>query len=299
MIAAVYAEWLLLRRRPLLRVVGVAILLLVLLQLGSLLAILLLAPQINARTPQPQFTEPQLELLRRTAVLPGGVGTALGQVNGLGGVLLMILAGAAMGSEYSWGTLRPQLARQPNRLVYLTAKLLAIVAATALIVLLAALFGGVVSALIGVIIGVPGSFQLADLGRALFAAARSVLIVLPYLALAVLGAIIGRSVISGIGIALGYWLADTIMGTLTVLRLIGDWGNAIYNLMLGQSVNTLTLANNRLFGVDATEIVSPQLNVTVESLSVGRAVVTLLAYLAIFLAAAMILFQRRDVTSAQ
>lgn len=296
MIGALQAEWLTLWRRPLTRVVLALVLGLVLAQFGLLLVLLLLTERLGALTGQTILPPEQLAVIRRMATLPGGLGTALGQINGLGALGLMILAGATLGSEYSWGTLRLQLSRHPDRAHYLAAKLLALTLLTLVIILLALLIGGLASAGVGLLLGMPGHLSLTDGPRALLAALRSLLILLPYMALGVLGAILGRSALAGAGLALGYWLADTAFGALALFQVLGRWGHLLYNLLLGQNVNALTLANTRLFGLDTGVLVSQQTALLIEPPSVWRASLVILLYLLAFLLPAFVLFQRRDIS---
>src|SRR5919109_5484695 len=149
MLKLVRAEWLKLTRRPLTWVLLAIFLGLLLLQLLTQFVFLYLSGSLGLSG----TLDAQLEEWRRRTVFPGLFGAVFGHVNGLGGIFAVILTAGAMGSEYSWGTLRTQLARHPARGRYLVAKLLTllalIVAAMIVTLILGALIGGGLGALVG------------------------------------------------------------------------------------------------------------------------------------------------------
>src|SRR5690554_7346041 len=103
------AEWLKLTRRPIVWILLAVFLGLLAVQILTQFALVSL---IGERVSSPAL-ESQIEEWRRRTVFPGLFGVVFNHLNGLGGIFAVVLAAAAMGSEYSWGTLRTQLARQP------------------------------------------------------------------------------------------------------------------------------------------------------------------------------------------
>src|SRR5262245_58676388 len=120
------AEWLKLTKRPLIWVLLAIFFGLLVLQLVGQFVVAHLAELVGGGGTVPAESGPlsaQLEEWRRRAAFPGLFGSVFAHINSLGGIFAVILAAGAMGSEYSWGTLRTQLARYPSRARYLFAKL--------------------------------------------------------------------------------------------------------------------------------------------------------------------------------
>jgi ABC-2 type transport system permease protein len=193
----------------------------------------------------------------------------------------IVLTAAALGSEYSWGTLRPFLTCVESRTKYLGAKLAAlgivIVAGMALAMVLA-----VVSSL--VIAAADGGAELgfidgAYLQDAFYDFCRTVYSVTPYLLLTALGAIVGRSALTGAFVGFGLLIADSIatgvmQGSTTWLRHMPDY-------LPGHNVDALV-------GV-TFEDVAPR--------DPWAATFVLAAYVFGALAITLWVFHRRDVTA--
>jgi ABC-2 type transport system permease protein len=214
-------------------------------------------------------------------------------VNGLGGIFAVIFAAGAIGSEYSWGTLRTQLARDPARDRYLLAKLTTIMLMLATATLLATLLAALLSAVLSPILGSAISITPDDLMNLIPAILRALYVLLPYVLLTAYATLLTRSVLGGVAIGLSYIIVETGFGALALLRVLGGVWALVYNLTIGQNINTLTLMNRHAFGLrpettaplDLSQLPSPL-----------QATIVVAVYSALFLAFALILFRRRDIT---
>src|SRR6478672_2624005 len=142
MVNLIRAECFKLTRRPLAWVLlAVFLASLVLLLLAEFLVVGLDAGIFSGGARAQLLSEEQVRQFRLHLGLPGIFGAVLGHVNGVGGICAIALAAGMIGSEYSWGTLRTQLARRPNRGRYLLAKIVGLLLALLAGILLALLLG--------------------------------------------------------------------------------------------------------------------------------------------------------------
>lgn len=197
-----------------------------------------------------------------------------------------------MGSEYGWGTLRPQLAHQPQRGYFVGAKLFALLVALLLVIVLMLLLGIVLSLVFSVVFNTPLSVSSTTLGAILLAGGRSLLAPLPYMALAILLAVVGRSTLAGVAGAIGYWVFEMVLGTLTLFAAASSVWRALSRWLLRQNVNALLAANSRALTPAAAALQTPAQAAQPSSLQAGLVV---LAYLCCFVALTYVLFTRRDV----
>jgi ABC-2 type transport system permease protein len=160
MLNLIRAEWFKLSRRPMAWVLLAVFLALLVLMLGTEFMVVVLHDRLltggNAQPSLLPLQESQVDQFRRQLIFPGIFGAVLNHVNGVGGICAIVLAAGAMGSEYNWGTLRTQIARQPRRGRYLVAKIAAL--------LLILLFGIAVAALAGALMALVFGRVLGNLG---------------------------------------------------------------------------------------------------------------------------------------
>ena len=287
MINLIRAEWLKLSRRPLSWILLILFLVLLVAQILTQFALTLGMPVRSG------IVSAQFEEWRRGVLFPGIFATALSHVNGLGGIFAVIFAAGAIGSEYSWGTLRTQLARDPARDRYLLAKLTTIMLMLATATLLATLLAVLLSAVLSPILGSAISITPGDLMNLIVATLRALYVLLPYVLLTAYATLLTRSVLGGVAIGLSYIIVETGFGALALLRVLGGVWALVYNLTIGQNINTLTLMNRHAFGLrpettaplDLSQLPSPL-----------QATIVVAVYSAFFLAFALILFRRRDIT---
>ena len=199
---------------------------------------------------------------------------------------IMILAASVVGVEYGLGTLRTTLTRGVGRWQLLSAKLIMLMVAgiAGLIVLCAflAIAGGVIA---GIAVIIPPAEGEALIGTepqawldAAIGAGKVVYALAPYVALGVFLAVVTQSTAQGISISMGYYLLELIAAPL-----IGG--------IAGWLENVLDVA---LLGSNVGEWMS-----TANTTDTLRAFFVLLAYTAVFVAAALWIFQRRDVAGAK
>jgi len=287
MINLIRAEWLKLSRRPLSWILLILFLVLLVAQILTQFALTVSMPVRSG------IVSAQFEELRRGVIFPGIFATALSHVNSLGGIFAVIFAAGAIGSEYSWGTLRTHLARDPARDRYLLAKLTTIMLMLATATLLATLLAALLSAVLSPILGSAISITPGDLMNLIVATLRALYVLLPYVLLTAYATLLTRSVLGGVAIGLSYIIVETGFGALALLRVLGGVWALVYNLTIGQNINTLTLMNRHAFGLrpettaplDLSQLPSPL-----------QATIVVAVYSALFLAFALILFRRRDIS---
>jgi ABC-type transport system involved in multi-copper enzyme maturation permease subunit len=208
----------------------------------------------------------------------------------------VILAAGALGSEYSWGTLRTALARRPERAQFLIAKLAAIM----LLLLIATLVCVAVALPLGWLGGavVPGGDPGA-LGAALVAlpvaVLRALFVLLPYVLLTLCFTVAGRSLLAGAAGGLVYLVIEGGLGGLALVAELGEGWRAFYNLTIGQNINALAIQNSHDFGL-RPELITPVDLATLPPL--WQATLVVLLYCLSFLGAAIFLLRRRDVGGA-
>jgi ABC-type transport system involved in multi-copper enzyme maturation permease subunit len=296
MLNLVRAEWFKLTRRPLAWVLlAVFLALLALLLLVEFLVVALNDGLLTEGARAQLLSDEQLAQFRLHLGFPGIFGAVLGHVNGVGGICAIALAAGAMGSEYGWGTLRTQLARQPNRGHYLVAKLLGlllvllagIAIALALGALLALLFGALAPAAAGQ----PASPLALPLG-----VLRSLYVLLPYVLCTVAFCILGRSLVAGLVGGFLFLAIDTGLGALSFLSGLGGPVAFLLSLVVQPNINTLIVLNSRSFGLDPAALTRTMDLTTLPSLL--QATLVIGAYSALFFASAYRSLLRRDIGGA-
>jgi ABC-type transport system involved in multi-copper enzyme maturation permease subunit len=292
------AEWLKLTRRPMLWVLlAVLLALLALFRLAEFVMLALHDGLFGGG--QVRLTllrEAQVEQFRLQLKFPGIFGAALGHVNGVGGICAIILAAGAMGSEYSWGTLRTQLARQPNRGRYLLAKsaaLLLILLCGMAIVLLA---GALLALLLGGLLGSVGTLSAADLLLVPPGMLRSLYVLLPYVICTLACCVLGRSALAGAAGGFLFLVVDVGLGALSFLSQLGGLLRVLVNLAPQPNINTLIVLNSRGFGLDPAILTRTMDLATLPSPL--QATLVIGAYSALFFAYAYRSLARRDIGGA-
>lgn len=276
------AEWLKLSRRPATWILGI-ILLISTLALGY--AFIFLASQLVERSPATPNNPDPLATARglRAGMLPSNLlVTVIPLLSNLGGPIALILGALAIGSEYSWGTMKTILTQRPGRLSVVGGKLLGLApillifaAGTLLIGLLASLL---YAAGTGSALAPPGP------GTLLKGIAASWLILAAWATLGVALATLFRSAALAIGLGLVYALAlENIIGTVAFFV---DQVESFRRLLLG--ANTGALSN---YFADP----NPGSFAEAARIPPERATLVLLAYLVVFLAITGAAIRQRDV----
>jgi ABC-2 type transport system permease protein len=235
------------------------------------------------------------EDLRRALFLQTSVPFSLQVVASFGTVFAMILAAGAVGSEYSWGTVRLMATAASGRVRLIGAKLLVVCGLVAAGALLAVVVGLIYSSIITVTNGgsdfsfvTPGFIrdQVESLGRTLFVMA-------PYVTLAFAMAAIGRSTLAGVGAGIGFAFVEPLVGGL--MRLGGSPWKEIPNYLVNAN-SQVVLLQNKLpdvvrFGPSSQDLTQRQLNGTPEAMLI------LAIYSLAFVALAFLVYRRRDITA--
>jgi ABC-type transport system involved in multi-copper enzyme maturation permease subunit len=233
--------------------------------------------------------------LRRALFLEASVPFSLQIVSSFGTVLAVILAAGAVGSEYSWGTMRLIATASPGRLRLVTAKLFVVFVIVAVGALVAVVVGLAYSSIITIIDG-GADFdfvtvtwardQMASYGRTLFVMA-------PYITMAFAVALIGRSTLAGVGAGIGFALVEQVVSSL--MRLAASPWSDIPDWLIGSNVEVVLLENDlpevARFGPPEEELGRDGAN------ALGRASIILAAYSLAFTALAFLTYRRRDITA--
>lgn len=196
-------------------------------------------------------------------------------------ILLSILAAGLIGSEYSWNTIRPLLARATSRSSLLTAKWIALFIYTVIItVILVGIAPVGLSAIASMISGESPGGSVEIFRGIIFAVGRILLTMLPTAALAFMLALVTRSIAAGIAVSIGIgFLEPAIFGLLGALS---DVFETIQKFGLAWGGQQLMMK-----GYDDG----------VTNAEAWQSAATMVVYTVIFVVISYIVFRRRDVTS--
>jgi hypothetical protein len=261
--AAFLSEWVKLKRRTLLlpAFLGLAV-------AASLFVVLIFS---NAPAHGSGGGLPSLQQLAR----PNGLVFGLTRATLLLGVVAFGTAAAQTASEYSLGTLRQLLVRQPRRVTLLTGKLLAVVSFMVLATAFASVVAFVAANAMARSRGVSTSawFTSTGFGDLLRALGNIELAVIGY---SILGLVAGQFLRSAVGaVILGFaWLLVIEQFILTrIVPSTAPW-------LPGMSLSTVAGGGNADF-----------------SITYGHGLIVAVLYIAVAIAAASLTFARRDVTA--
>ncbi|MBJ7599249.1 MAG: ABC transporter permease subunit [Candidatus Dormibacteraeota bacterium] len=272
-------EWLKLRKRPAVWVLGgILVCLVVLLTYGVLFLIIVTRPG------DVQAGGGGLDSLKQAiypsnfvvAVLSGGGG-------GFAGAIALILGALSFGSEYSWATLKTIFTQRPARLEVFAAKALALAAVLAVYDLVIFVAGAAVSSLVGAYFGHLTPWpSLVTVFEGLLA---GWLVLAVWASLGTVLSVLFRQAGLAIGLGLVYSLA--VEGILFGILGQFSWIKSIERAFPGANASALIQALS-------TQPRSPQNPEPV--VGALQAIGVLLVYLALFLALSGLTLRRRDVT---
>jgi ABC-type transport system involved in multi-copper enzyme maturation permease subunit len=200
------------------------------------------------------------------------LGKAFSGFAGLLGIISLAVAGAQMASEYSVGTLRNLVIRQPRRLVLLAGKFVAVLTFTAVAVLLACIVGAVTAFAMAHVRGISttawsSSSGLADSAKAF---GEVVLAVCGYTTIGMIIGILLRNPGAAIAVGLVYILPFELILSATVSG-SDKW-------LPGQLLSAIAAGGT-------TDV------------SLHTAVIRAIAYIVVLGGGAAVLFARRDITA--
>jgi ABC-2 type transport system permease protein len=167
-----------------------------------------------------------------------GLVAIIGQARALIIAISLILVSANLAAEWTQGTLRNLLVREPHRLQWLAGKMLALV----LFVLLSMLLTLVISSTLILILahaqGIPTTAWTSLDGLRIFLAffGNEVLCLIGVSALGMLIAVLTRSVVAAVGIALAYILAFEGLIAMVVPQVSQWFPGRVFNTIVGAMV---------------------------------------------------------------
>ena len=231
------------------------------------------------------------EFTSNAVLLPNSILLGFTVLQGTLFILVSIMAAAALGGEYGWGTLRTVLTKGTGRWQFLTAKIVALMLTTLAGLVIAAATVALSSVLIGLFglegESLQGSAAWLDvpikMGTLLFS-------FLPYVMLALLATALTSSTALGIIAFVVYYLVET---TLIPIFNNFDWFQRVSEYLLSTNVSTVLQSSYGEVSVSISGgAEGPQPDLL-------HAVLVLGAYTLVFGAATFWLFQRRDITGAK
>ena len=280
------AELFKLRKRAMTRV-----LLLVLIGVMVLLYLLLLAV---SKVAIPDRGPGGIGDIENVLGLPLALPFALSILASFGSALAVILIASLVGNEYNWRTIRTILICSEGRLRLLGAKL---IAASILV-------------LIGMVVGVATGFAMSLITTAIggyafdfsFATGgylwdqflqfwRTFYVIMPYMLLAFLFAVVGRSAMPGIALGIGVYFLESVVTLF--MGLAGGWIARVPDYLLAANVRAITSLADLPQGFGAGMGAG---NTSIPTPSAPHAFVILGVYSLAFIALAFYLFRKRDVT---
>jgi ABC-2 type transport system permease protein len=220
----------------------------------------------------------QLVRLKKSLVLPGAMESVFDSIPNLGMFLVIVLAASIIGNEYGWGTVRQAIGRGNSRASYLASKVLTstITAVAGVIVVVAV---GLIATIITSLL-VEGSIAWEGFASYFFISlGASLLVIMVYIALATFFAVLLRSAMAGMAVAVAWFIGESIVMALLIMST--GWLADLNVYLL--SYNTGQLLSYTLGGDFTTDM--------------WKAVGLLVLYSGIFLAGSYGVFRRQDLTA--
>ena len=224
-------------------------------------------------------------------LLPNSILLGFTLLQGTMFILVSILAAAALGGEYGWGTLRTVLTKGTGRWQFLSAKIVAVML-TALVGLVVAAATVALSSLVIGLIGLEGESLQGSapwldvpikMGTLLYS-------FLPYAMLALLATVVTSSTALGIVVFVVYY---TLESTLTPIFNSFEWFQRVSQYLLNPNVTSVLQASYGEVTVSMGE------NGDAAQPELLHAFIVLAAYTLVFAVLTFWLFQRRDITGAK
>lgn len=209
----------------------------------------------------------------------------------IGGMLLIILVGAAIAQEYNWRTVHLWLSRGIPRITLLSARFAGFLLPACMIVIIPFLVGTGITAIFTLQIEGGLNLNQIDALHLGYSLIRTVYSLLPYAALTFLIALVSKSTVVAIGVSLGYSLLIESV-SISVLNLVGGTLAKISQYLPGSMVTSLLSLNmpgmeisTGFNGVAQVQMLEPL------TAALGIAVWTTL-----FMGIAIWAFRRQDIT---
>ena len=236
-------------------------------------------------------TQTVKEAVASVFFLKDAITMVMGILGSVGMILAVVLIANATGSEYSWNTMRPYLLCSESRLKMLTAKLIAaalfILAGMIIGLLTAVALGALFTAIRGYSWSL-GMGKMSFTGHKLLTFVRTIYVMLPYILLAFLFTVLGRSTAAGIGFGIGASVLETIITGL--LSLGHGWLAKIPNYLLSPNISKINSLAQTSGGI------SINMGSSTTSPNALHAFIIVAVYCITFTAIPLVIFQKRDVT---
>lgn len=242
-----------------------------------------------------QQQQQEVNGIRDLLTFPTSLNLTGNYVRVMGLIVLAVLAGTLIGSEYGFGTQRLVFARGVSRGQMLTAQVLALAVLSLVTAGLMLLVGMLVGLILGPALG--AALSLPSLGAWIeivkFWVAVS-LYLFGYTLVALFAATLGRGTAAGIALALGFMLLEIVAGSiLSVVGLIlrNDTGEKLQRIpdwFLGNNAGAL-VGHAGQYPLDLASAPPSELTFV-------RALFTVLVYAAVFIGGSYLLLRSRDVT---
>jgi ABC-type transport system involved in multi-copper enzyme maturation permease subunit len=273
MLHALQSELFRLRRRPQTWIMPILATVFV----GAFYAIIFLVYQFGSITDRPDM----VNAARVDNIFSNGM-----QMFGFfGGILIVIVASSLIGSEFGWNTLRPLVARAASRSSLLSAKWVVVALYTVVLVVIGVLASLALAAIASLLMGIDVSLPSALWDDYALGTLRWIAASLPYAVIAFAVALLTRSNAAGIAIGIGLSFVEPLIFGL--LGLISDSFQNVQEYGIAWNVQQLvtlpTIRNSQMEPVAASQV--------------WQSTGILAVYIAIFVVASYIVFNRRDITS--
>ena len=209
-----------------------------------------------------------------------------------GPFIAVILAAAVLGGEYGWGTLRPVLSKGTGRWPLLTSKVAVVLLVTAAILLILSVSVAISGFIAEAVLSPSEAESYGDVSwvNLLALYGRMIYGFLPYITLALFVVVLTSSNGVGIGLSLGYYIAETVI--LVPILTIFDWSDKVFAFLLGPSVDAWQSIEG---GADAGREIA-----TIGGISdMAHGFILVTIYAVALAAAAIALFLRRDIAGAK
>ena len=177
--------------------------------LAMLIIVLYTIIYVTLQTSNPQNMPPEARReVMKIVTWPGAIINTLsfGGGNSLGGLLLIVLVGAATAQEYTWRTMHLWLSRGVPRPTLMGAKFLAILVPIILFVVTPLIIGGGLTAIFTLQIDKSLPLDQINLWQLVMSVLRTAYTLLPYASLTFMLAIVTRSTAAAIGVGVAYTL---------------------------------------------------------------------------------------------
>jgi ABC-2 type transport system permease protein len=225
--------------------------------------------------------------------LKDAITAALSILGTVGMVLAVVLIANSTGSEYSWNTIRPYLLCSESRLKMFTAKLIAAV----IFIVAGMIIGLIIGILLGVLFTAIRGFSwdlsfvtMSYTGHQLLTFIRTFYVILPYILLAFLFTVMGRSTAAGIGFGIGFFFLESVITGLMLMA--HGWLAKVPSYLLSTNVSVINSLAQSSGGVKIT-----MGTYTIQPPSAPHAFIVLAVWGIACIAISFTLFRKRDVTA--